>query len=177
MGVQGNHPRKILEIYMQNSAFSCILSAYEHPKISKVQYMNYFQLWHMELNSCAQPWGTGSWFHRASIQDSAIWCKNHANFLSISPFGIDIEWNQNFAHKKRHPQKILEIYMKNSTFSCILSAYDHPKNSQNNILIILSNDTQTLRPSCSVRELCTLPIAGDRNSQPLPKNSLPLQPL
>ena len=68
---------------VSNSAFSCILSAYEHPKISKVQYMNYFQLWHMELNSCAQPWGTGSWFHRASIQDSAIWCKNHANFLSI----------------------------------------------------------------------------------------------
>ncbi len=97
--------------------------------------------------------------------------------LTSLAFGIDIEWNENFAHKKRHPQKILEIYMKNSTFSCILSAYDHPKNSQNNILIILSNDTQTLRPSCSVRELCTLPIAGDRNSETLPKNSLPLQPL
>ena len=36
MGVRGNHPRKILEIYMQNSAFSCILSAYEHPKISQL---------------------------------------------------------------------------------------------------------------------------------------------
>ena len=96
--------------------------------------------------------------------------------LTSLAFGVDIEWDENFALSRRHPRKILEIYMQNSTFSCILSAYDHPKISQN-IWIILSNDTQTLRPSRSVRELCTPPIAGDRNSEPLPKNSLPLQPL
>ena len=33
-GGRGCHPRNFFEIYMQNGAFSCILSAYDHPQIS-----------------------------------------------------------------------------------------------------------------------------------------------